>query len=212
MLGLSNLLLFIEFFMGRGTQLAYASYMDDPNFFSGQFLLATPGMADPRFARSIIAICSHDEHGALGINIGATSADISFHGILDQFDIEPENIEDRDIFAGGPVEMHRGFILHSLDFNLSDTLQVGDRWGLSSSLDILRAIAKDRGPKKWIAALGYSGWGEGQLEFELTQNGWSITAGEPEWLYETNAEDKWEMAWQAQGIDPNMLSGQFGSA
>lgn len=186
--------------------------MDAPLYFSGQFLLATPGMADPRFARSIIAICSHDEHGALGINIGESSADISFHGILEQFDIAPEALKDRNVFVGGPVEMQRGFILHSLDFNLSDTLQVGDRWGLSSSVDILGAIAKDRGPKKWIAALGYSGWGAGQLEYELTQNGWSITQGEPEWLYETSAKDKWQMAWESQGIDPNMLSGQFGSA
>ncbi len=186
--------------------------MESPRYFSGQFLLALPGMSDPRFARSIIAICSHDEHGALGINIGETSPDISFHDILGQFDIEPHNLQDRHIFIGGPVEMHRGFILHSLDFNMSDTLQVGDRWGLSSSLDILGAIAKDRGPEKWIAALGYSGWGAGQLEAELTQNGWSVSSGEPEWLYETEAADKWEMAWEAQGIDPNMLSGQFGSA
>ncbi|WP_337658462.1 YqgE/AlgH family protein [Sphingorhabdus sp. Alg231-15] len=198
--------------MGRTSQVTYAVTMEDAVYFSGQFLLATPGMADPRFSRSIIAICSHDEHGALGINIGEISTDISFHGILEQFDIEPDELDDRNVFVGGPVEVHRGFILHSLDFNLSDTLQVGDRWGLSSSLDILGAIAKDRGPKKWIAALGYSGWGAGQLEHELTQNGWSVTPGEAEWLYETRAKDKWEMAWQSQGIDPNKLSGQFGSA
>ncbi|MEP3224629.1 MAG: YqgE/AlgH family protein [Parasphingorhabdus sp.] len=186
--------------------------MDHPLYFSGQFLLSTPGMADPRFSRSIIALCSHDENGALGINIGEISQDISFHGILDQFDIGTESLPDRDVYVGGPVEGHRGFILHSLDFNLSDTLQVGNRWGLSSSLDILGAIAKNRGPEKWISALGYSGWGAGQLEQELTQNGWSLTPGEPDWLYETQAKDKWEMAWHSQGIDPSKLSGQFGSA
>lgn len=198
--------------MCSGKEGGYVSVMNAPLYFSGQFLLATPGMADPRFARSIIAICSHDENGALGINIGETSSDISFHGILEQFDIVPDALKDRDVFVGGPVEKQRGFILHSLDFNLSDTLQVGNLWGLSSSVDILGAIAKDRGPEKWIAALGYSGWGAGQLEHELTQNGWSVTQGEPDWLYETEAKDKWEMAWEAQGIDPNMLSGQFGSA
>lgn len=186
--------------------------MSSPRFFSGQFLLATPGMGDPRFARSVIAICSHDENGALGINIGDTSDEISFHGILEQFDIETDGVKDQLVYLGGPVETQRGFILHSLDMNLSDTLQVGDRWGLSSSVDILRAIAKGRGPKKWLAALGYSGWGEGQLEQELTQNGWSIVRGEVDWLYNSNSKDKWLEAWQSEGIDPAKLSSGFGSA
>lgn len=186
--------------------------MVQPRFFSGQFLLATPGMGDPRFDRSVIAICSHDENGALGINIGDTSDEISFHGILKQFDIGTDEVEDRLVYLGGPVETQRGFILHSLDMNLSDTLQVGDRWGLSSSVDILRAIAKGRGPKQWLAALGYSGWGEGQLEQELTQNGWSIAEGKTEWLYDWSVEDKWIEAWHEQGIDPAKLSSGFGSA
>ena len=186
--------------------------MIEPTYFSGQFLLATPGMADPRFARSIIALCSHDDEGALGINIGTTSSEISFHGILEQFDIDPGSSADADVFLGGPVERQRGFILHSLDINLSDTLQVGDQWGLSSSVDILRAIAAGRGPENWIIALGYSGWGSGQLEIELTQNGWAVAPGEPEWLFETGSKDKWDMAWKSQGIDPKKLSGGFGSA
>ncbi len=186
--------------------------MTSSRYFTGQFLVATPGMADPRFSRSIIAICSHDEKGALGINIGEISTDISFHGILDQFDIEAGGIEDKAIYVGGPVEQQRGFILHSLDYEISDSLQVGDRWGLSSSIDILRAIANGKGPQHWMAALGYSGWGAGQLEFELTQNGWAIVPGESEWLFGDAKSDKWQMAWAAQGIDPARLSGQFGSA
>ncbi|MGB5484224.1 YqgE/AlgH family protein [Parasphingorhabdus sp.] len=186
--------------------------MHEPVVFSGQFLLATPGMADPRFARSVVAICSHDESGTLGINIGETVEGISFHDILRQFDIDPAEAPDRQVFLGGPMETQRGFILHSLDINMLDTLQVGDRWGLSSSIDMLGAIAKGRGPKEWTIALGYSGWGEGQLEGELTQNGWSIVEGSPDWLYETRSGDKWLMAWQALGIDPAKLSTGFGSA
>ncbi len=186
--------------------------MDEPVFFSGQFLLATPGMADPRFARSVVAICSHDENGTLGINIGETVEEIGFHDILRQFDIDPAEAPDCPVFLGGPMETQRGFIIHSLDINMSDTLQVGDRWGLSSSIDMLGAIAKGRGPEKWIIALGYSGWGEGQLESELTQNGWSVAQGSPDWLYDNPSGDKWTMAWQAQGIDPTKLSGGFGSA
>jgi|TARA_R110000851_G_scaffold45132_25_gene110650 putative transcriptional regulator len=186
--------------------------MNDNIFFSGQFLLATPGMADPRFARSVVAICSHDENGALGINIGETVEGISFHDVLKQFEIDPGDAPNREIFLGGPVETQRGFILHSLDINMLDTVQVGDRWGLSSSIEMLSAIAQGRGPAKWIIALGYSGWGEGQLEGELTQNGWSIAEGSPDWLYETGSADKWSMAWEAQGIDPTKLSSGFGSA
>ena len=186
--------------------------MNEPRYFSGQFLLSTPGMGDPRFARSIIAICSHDEHGALGINLGEIVKGIRFHDILNQFDIAHGNIENRELFLGGPVEQQRGFILHSLDMNLSDTLQVGDRWGLSSSIDMMRAIAEGQGPKQWAMALGYSGWGEGQLEFELTQNGWTVVPGENEWLFSEDCADRWQMAWKAQGIDITKLSGQFGSA
>lgn len=191
---------------------AMLPFMNDPVFFSGQFLLATPGMADPRFARSVVAICSHDENGALGINVGETMDGISFHDILKQFDIDTAEAPNCDVFLGGPMETQRGFILHSLDINMSDTLQVGDRWGLSSSIDMLNAIAQGRGPEKWIIALGYSGWGEGQLEGELTQNGWTIVEGVPDWLYETESGDKWLMAWEALGIDPSKLSSAFGSA
>ena len=159
-----------------------------------------------------IAICSHDEQGALGINIGDTSDELTFHGILRQFDISTDEVEDELVFLGGPVEPQRGFILHSLDFNMSDTVQVDDKWGLSSSVNILYAIAEGKGPKQWKAALGYSGWGGGQLEGELTQNGWMIAPGDPEWIYESEASDKWEMAWKELGIEPSQLSGSFGSA
>ena len=186
--------------------------MSEPPYFTGQFLLATPGMGDPRFSRSIIALCAHDDNGALGINLGATIDGLSFHEILNQFDIDPGEAPDCTVFAGGPVEPHRGFILHSLDLNMSDTLQVSNLWGLSSSVDMLRAIANGRGPDSWVIALGYSGWGGGQLEDELTQNGWSLAKGSPQWIFDKESADKWGMAWQAQGIDPGKLSSGFGQA
>ena len=186
--------------------------MAEPQYFCGQFLLATPGMGDPRFERSVIALCSHDENGALGINVGDTSDEITFHGILKQFDIDTGTVDDELVFLGGPVESQRGFLLHSLDLNLSDTLQVSDRWGLSSSIEMLRAIARGRGPEKWLVALGYSGWGAGQLESELTQNGWSIVPGESDWLFDGKIDDRWQHAWRSQGIEVAKLSGDFGSA
>ena len=198
--------------MGSSPAFHYDGVVSAPPYFTGQFLLATPGMADERFARSIVALCAHDDNGALGINLGARLEGLGFHEILKQFDIDPGDSPDCDVFAGGPVEPHRGFILHSLDLNMSDTLQVSNLWGLSSSVDMLRAIANGRGPEKWIIALGYSGWGAGQLEGELTQNGWSLAKGSPHWIFDKEAGDKWAMAWQAQGIDPGKLSSGFGQA
>lgn len=185
--------------------------MTQPPYLVGQFLLATPGMADPRFQRSTVAVCAHDEEGALGINLGELS-DIRFHQILEQLDLDRGEVADRPVFVGGPCELQRGFVLHSLEFQLSDTLIVADRWGLSSSVDMLSSIARGKGPKRWEIALGYSGWGAGQLEGELTQNGWSVASGEPDWIFELPREDKWSGAWRSQGIDPGQLSTGFGSA
>lgn len=185
--------------------------MADAPYLTGQFLLATPGMGDPRFGRSIIAMCAHDENGALGINLGEV-ADIRLHQILDECEITARDVADRPVFIGGPCEVQRGFVLHSLDFQLTDTLLVSDRWGLSSSLDLLDAIAQGKGPDKWELALGYAGWASGQLEEELTRNGWSVASGEPGWIFDFDRDGKWELGWRSQGIDPANLSGHFGSA
>lgn len=190
----------------------YDYIMPVPKYLSGQYLLATPGMADPRFDRSIVALCAHDENGALGINLGEFAEEFTFHNILEQFDIPTDHVPDRRVHIGGPVELQRGFILHSLDMNLSDTLQVGHRWGLSSSVDMMRAIAEGDGPQNWTMALGYSGWGEGQLESELTQNGWSVVLGDGDWPFLEDHTDKWQNAWKFEGVDIAKLSGQFGSA
>ncbi len=186
--------------------------MDSARYFSGQFLLATPGMGDPRFARSVIALCSHDENGALGLNVQQALGGVTFHDILDQFDIGHGSVDNRPIYSGGPVEPQRGFVLHSLDVNLGTSLQIGERWALSGSLDILKLIAEGNGPKHWIATLGYSGWGAGQLERELTQNGWSLAKGRDDWLFDRPKSDLWAHAWQCEGIDVAKLSAQFGTA
>ena len=186
--------------------------MEEPPFLSGQLLLAMPGIGDPRFEKAVIAMCVHDENGALGIGLGRIVPRITFHGLLGQLDIEPGVAPDVAIHLGGPVDPQRGFILHSPDWGGQDSVHVAGRWVLSATLDILRAIAEGRGPTRWIAALGYAGWGAGQLEGELCGNGWFSTPGSDELLYERDVGDRWSAAFLSAGIDPRLLTADFGTA
>ncbi len=183
----------------------------DARYFSGQFLLAMPGISDPRFERSVIALCSHDEEGALGIGIGSVAA-LSLHGLFAQFDIDPAGIADAPIYAGGPVEPQRGFVLHSLDWGGQGTRDVAGRWALSSSLDVLRTIGRPEGPSKWLVALGYAGWGAGQLDEEMTRHGWHLARGNADILFDVPHTEKWRTAFQSTGIDPRLLTTQSGRA
>jgi putative transcriptional regulator len=186
--------------------------MEEPRFLSGQLLLAMPGIGDPRFEKAVIAMCVHDENGALGIGLGRIVPRITFHDLLRQLDIEPGVAPDVAIYLGGPVEPQRGFLLHSPDWGGQESVHVGNRWVLSATLDILRAIAEGRGPTRWIAALGYAGWGAGQLEEELCGNGWFSTPGTDDLLYGRDVEDRWSAAFRNAGIDPRLLTADFGTA
>lgn len=179
---------------------------------SGQFLLAMPGIGDPRFEKAVIAMCVHDEMGALGIGLGRIVPRIGFHELLGQLEIEPGVAPDVAIHLGGPVEPQRGFILHTLDWGGEDTIQVGDRWALSATLDILGAIAEGRGPSRWVAALGYAGWGQGQLDQEMTGHGWFAIPGSDELLYDCDVKSRWETGFRTAGIDPRLLTADFGTA
>jgi putative transcriptional regulator len=186
--------------------------MDEPKYLSGQLLLAMPGMGDPRFEKAVIAMCVHDENGALGIGLGRIVPRITFHNLLKQLDIEPGVAPDVPIHLGGPVEPQRGFLLHTNDWGGAESIQVGDRWTLSATLEILRAIAEGRGPRRWLAALGYAGWGAGQLEEELCGNGWFSTPGDASLLYDCDVNSRWATAFKSAGIDPRLLTADYGTA
>jgi putative transcriptional regulator len=186
--------------------------MDAPRFLSGQFLLAMPGIGDPRFEKAVIAMCVHDENGALGIGLGRIVPRIGFHGLLQQLDIPVGSAPDVPIHVGGPVEPQRGFLIHSLDWGGQESVQVGDRWGLSATLDILKAIAEGRGPSRWVAALGYAGWGAGQLEEEMSRHGWFVTPGTEDLLYGTDVHARWAAGFKSAGIDPRLLAAESGTA
>jgi len=186
--------------------------MEQPPFLSGQLLLAMPGMGDPRFEKAVIAMCVHDENGALGIGLGRIVPRIGFHELLRQLDIEPGVAPDVPIHVGGPVEPQRGFILHSLDWGGQESVEVAGKWNLTATLDILRAIAEGRGPSRWIAALGYAGWAAGQLEEELCGNGWFSAPGSDELLYHCDVDSRWAAAFNSAGIDTRLLASDYGTA
>ncbi len=187
-----------------------------PTFLSGKLLLAMPGMADPRFERAVIAMCVHDENGAVGIGIGHKRAGITFRGLLRQLDIEPGDAPDCAVHHGGPVEPGRGFVLHSSDWGGQDTLQVngekGELFAMTGTIDVLRAIAEGRGPSSGSRALGYAGWGEGQLDEEMTRHGWFAARAETRILFDTPADERWGAAFKAEGIDPRLLASETGAA
>ncbi|MBA3676210.1 MAG: YqgE/AlgH family protein [Sphingosinicella sp.] len=186
--------------------------MEQPRFLTGQLLLAMPGIGDPRFEKAVIAMCVHDEAGALGIGLGRLVPRIGLHSLLNQLDIAPGLAPDVPIHLGGPVEPQRGFILHSLDWGGQDSVQVSDRWTLSATLDILRAIAEGKGPSRWVVALGYAGWGAGQLEQEMCGNGWFATPGSEALLYDCDVDSRWATAFQGAGVDTRLLTADFGTA
>jgi putative transcriptional regulator len=198
--------------LGNAVRVAIVRPMDQSRFYGGHFLLALPGMDDMRFDHSVIALCVHDEHGALGIAVGEEMVEVRLRDLLESFDIDGSGVPDMPVLRGGPVEPRRGFVLHSLDWAGQDMVQVDDRWGLSGSLDILKAIGEGRGPRRYLVALGYAGWGAGQLEQEMTGESWFLAPGDKDLLFETPARRKWSAIFAAMGIDSSHLVSGAGSA
>jgi putative transcriptional regulator len=190
-------------------------------FLDGQMLLAMPGMLDERFSRTVIYVCAHSAEGAMGIVINKPAADLNFSDLLVQLDIIPETDRIRlphrvgrmQVLMGGPVETSRGFVLHSPDFYLDQsTLPIDERVCLTATIDILRAIAKGEGPRSAVLALGYAGWSAGQLESEIQGNGWLNCPADPELIFSSSLESKYDLALRKLGIDPAMLSTDAGHA
>jgi len=186
--------------------------MTEAQYLSGRLLLAMPGMFDPRFDRSVNVMCLHDENGALGIGVGHIRDGVTFHEILEELEIDPGVAPDCAIHHGGPVETGRGFVLHTADWAGPDTIAVEPIGALSASLEVLRAIAEGRGPAKWLVALGYAGWGAGQLDGEMRHHGWYAAQGRAEILFDTPVDRRWQATWKAEGIDPALLATTTGQA
>lgn len=186
--------------------------MDNPRFLVGQLLLAMPGIGDPRFEHAVIAMCSHDEGGALGIGIGAHVPGIGLHALMRQLDLDPGEAPDAPLHAGGPVEPNRGFVIHSDDWAGEGSVDVAGRWRLTATLDVLKALAEGRGPSRWLAALGYAGWGAGQLDDEVAANGWFDVRGDERLIFEGEASRRWSAGFASAGVDVRLLSSSSGRA
>jgi putative transcriptional regulator len=186
--------------------------MTEGRYLTGRLLLALPGMPDPRFAHAVIALCMHDAEGALGLGIGQLIPGVGLHQLLDDLEIDSRDAPDAPVHLGGPVEPQRGFVLHTADWSGPGTVEAGPFGALSTSIDVLRAIASGTGPSRWLVALGYAGWGAGQLDGEMRRHGWHAATGRAEILFDHPAEQRWTAAWKAEGIDPTLLSGATGRA
>ena len=189
------------------------------SYLKGQLLIAMPLMTDRRFLRSVIYLCAHSEDGAMGLIINHRATHINFPDLLERLgivsgkseDAIANEILDRQVHIGGPVEMGRGFVLHSADYFATDsTLKIDNRISLTATVDILKAIAAGLGPKRSIFALGYAGWSAGQLENEIQANGWLHCPSDDEILFENNLELKYERAMARIGINPSFLVSDAG--
>ncbi len=173
-----------------------------------------PSMGDVRFERSVIFLCAHSADGAMGLIVNKPAPDLRFTDLLEQLDMKPERETSQiRVHFGGPVEHGRGFVLHSPDYESEDsTLQVDDKFGMTATLDILEDIANGEGPQNCLLALGYAGWGPGQLEGELQANGWLTCEASHELVFAPGDSDKWSAALASLGISPSFLSAAGGSA
>jgi putative transcriptional regulator len=182
-------------------------------FLTGQLLIAMPAMADPRFAQSVIYLCAHTPEGAMGLVLNRPLKRPSFEDLLRQLDVAPLPPARRiRLCAGGPVDNARGFVLHTSDWTGEGSLRVDDGLALTASLDVLKAIAEGGGPREGILALGYAGWGPGQLDAEMQQNAWLSVSADETIVFDGDHDTKWRRAFAKLKIDPLLLSGAAGHA
>jgi putative transcriptional regulator len=182
-------------------------------YLAGQLIVAMPGMQDPRFQKTVIYMCAHNADGAMGLVVNRALDSLSFPDLLEQLGIDPSGIGKQiKVHFGGPVESGRGFVLHSPDYVQDATMVVNHDVALTATVDILKAIAGGAGPRQSLLALGYAGWGPGQLDSEIRGNGWLHVASDSDLVFGPNLDNKWESAMKKIGIDPRMLSDDAGHA
>lgn len=183
------------------------------DFLTGQLLVAMPQMRDPRFARTVIYMCAHNAEGAMGLVVNRLMGSINFPDLLTQLGLETAARKEQiRVHFGGPVESGRGFVLHSTDYVHDGTMVVESGFALTATLDILKAIAGGEGPKLSLLALGYAGWGPGQLDAEMQANGWLTAPADEQILFDKSLDDKWERAIGKIGVSVQRLSGDAGHA
>ena len=187
--------------------------MSDTQSLTNHFLIAMPSLQDPNFQRTVTFICEHNENGALGIVINRPS-EVTLGDLLHHMDLSVTDAgtAEQPVYMGGPVQRERGFVLHPASERWDASLQVSDAVAVSTSRDVLAAIAEGNGPAHYLVALGYAGWGGGQLEEEMAQNAWLSGPADPGIIFETANEERWQAAASLLGVDLRLLSSDAGHA
>lgn len=180
---------------------------------TGHFLIAMPAMADPHFAKTLTYICEHNEQGALGVVVNRP-IDMTLYALLRQIEIEKPvpACKSLPVHYGGPVQIDRGFVLHAPAGCWKSTLTVNESIGLTTSKDILEAVARGEGPQKMLVTLGYAGWAPGQIEQEMAANAWLTVSADTRILFETPAAQRYDASLKLLGIDLARLSDAAGHA
>ena len=180
---------------------------------TGRLLIAMPGMGDPRFERAVVFLFTHSEEGAMGVIVNQPSDDVDFGDLVRQLKLKrSEAAREIPVHVGGPVEPARGFVLHSADYSAPDGTMECGAFGMTATKEVLADLAIGAGPRDAILALGYAGWGPGQLEGEIAANGWLTADAERAIVFETDPDARWSAALATLGVDPVMLSAQGGRA
>ena len=182
-------------------------------FFPGQFLIAMPGIGDPRFERALILLCAHDAEHAMGLTVNRPLDGVTVPDLLERLGVKSDIALPPDLVRlGGPVEHERGFVLHTSDFRAEHSLSVGDGMALTATREALEAIADPHPPRRSLLALGYAGWGAGQLENEIKHNVWLVCDADEALIFDDDHEHKWARALEKLGVDPRRLSAAAGRA
>jgi putative transcriptional regulator len=180
---------------------------------TGQLLIAMPQMRDPFFDHSVVYLCAHSkEDGAMGLVVNKTLDSLTIDELYAQLKIEPATHSNQPVHFGGPVAPGQGFVLHSADYREESTISIGEEFAMTATLDILHAQSRGEGPRQGLVALGYAGWGPGQLEAEIQANGWLLVAADNSIVFDADDDGKWQRALAKLGVSPEMLSGESGRA
>lgn len=187
--------------------------MEPFNSLAGQFLIAMPGMGDPHFAHGVTLVCQHNEEGAIGLMVNRPSP-VTLGEVLEQMELacDQPDVNAGMVLQGGPVQPERGFVLHSGGQSWEASYQIDARWSVTTSRDILMAVAAGEGPRHAVVALGYAGWGAGQLDQEIMDNAWLTVRADDRIVFDTALEQRWRAAAGLAGIDVTRLAGYAGHA
>lgn len=188
-------------------------YDQSHGYLTGKLLVAMPYLQDQRFHHSVIYICGHDESGAMGLIINKQLTSVSFKDLLDQIKIKYDlSAPDGPIYYGGPVEVGRGFVLHTIDYLADASVTINNNFALTATFEILRAISERHGPRNALVALGYVSWSASQLEAEIQNNDWLVIDAHEDIIFDKNHETIWHNAMASIGVNPSYLITETGHA